>query len=578
MSTGIAGGVRSARTSPRLGAVGAGWVPWAGFAALALVATALILYLTRGTTLWFDDWVWALYRRSGAHSLLASYAGHFSIVPVLIYRALYATTGIGSYLPFRVLIAFGNVLCGLVVFSYARRRVGPGLGLLAAALILFLGPGWQNMLWPFQIAWLISIAAGLGALMLLERRDRLGDAGACLLLLVSVASTSVGVAMLIGAIIDVAWVRRRWVNAWIVAIPAVIYLAWSIGYQDTQLAASHIFAVPHWAASSAAAAASTLTGLSGQSPSDNSGSVLEFGIPIALAGAVAVAWRIRRFGPPPARAVSLAAIAFAFWGMTAIGRAFFTSPYDSRYEYVDAVIVLLFAVELTTGLPRRRWLDATVVLAGLAALLSNIGVLRDAGGYLRSQAPVARGDLAALDIARPLVSADHVAGSFPGYPFVVVRAGAYFAMEAAIGTPAYTPAQLPGAPAAARAVADAELAPLDRVEARASNRAAPPGAGPLPRVDSAVGAVVAARPPCLLFRPSAVSAAGSQLTVTVPPGGLWIDAADGAGLAVRRFADAPHPLTTIGQGPVELAPAADRAPQPWHLLLQSSHPAVICGG
>ena len=47
----------------------------------------------------------------------------------------------------------------LLLYVYARRRVGPYLALLPAIVVLFAGPGWQDILWPFQIAWLISIAA-----------------------------------------------------------------------------------------------------------------------------------------------------------------------------------------------------------------------------------------------------------------------------------------------------------------------------------------------------------------------------------------------------------------------------------
>ena len=36
---------------------------WIAFGFLLAGGTAFLLHLTRGTTLWFDDWLWALYRR-----------------------------------------------------------------------------------------------------------------------------------------------------------------------------------------------------------------------------------------------------------------------------------------------------------------------------------------------------------------------------------------------------------------------------------------------------------------------------------------------------------------------------------
>jgi hypothetical protein len=49
-------------------------------------------------------------------------------------------------------------------------------------------------------------------------------------------------------------------------------------------------------------------------------------------------------------------------------------------------------------------------------------------------------------------------------------------------------------------------------------------------------------------------------------------------VAVRRFGFEFHPLGTITSShPIRLSLARDTAPQPWHLQLQSTSPAVICG-
>jgi hypothetical protein len=555
------------------------WLPWAAFCALCLASAALVLYFTRGTTLWLDDWQWALYRRGGVHSLLASYNGHLSLVPILIYRALFATAGIGSYRPYRGLIAGADLLCGLMVFLYARRRVGAWLALLPAALILLLGPGWQNILWPFQAAWLISLACGIGALMLLERRERIADAAACLLLVISLGSSGIGVAVLAGAIFDVAWARRRWRDAWIVAVPAVLYGAWSIAYQDATLVAGNVFSLPRWVASAWAAVLGSLAGLSGQTPAANdAGTVLEFGIPLAVAGLALILWAAYRRPRLPARAMTWAVAAVVFWVLTDIRKSFLGQPYESRYEFVGCVFVLLFAVELAAGLRVRRGLAAGLVAATAAALLSNIGLLRDAGGYLRSQAPIARGDLAALDIARPIASPSYVASSFPGSPFVTVRAGAYFAMRDAIGSPAYSVSELTSAPEPARRVADAELVQLDRLTI-APARAGVRPAGPAPHLESASGGVATLRAACVAFQPSPVAATGGdELTVTVPASGLEIRAAGGGVVAVRRFGQELHQLGTItSERPVRLSLARDTAPQPWHVQLQTSGGALVCG-
>ena len=61
-----------------------------------------------------------------------------------------------------------------MLFVYARRRVGEWIALAMILPILFLGPSWDDLLFPFQMALFGWIACGIGALLLLERRDRAG--------------------------------------------------------------------------------------------------------------------------------------------------------------------------------------------------------------------------------------------------------------------------------------------------------------------------------------------------------------------------------------------------------------------
>ena len=90
-----------------------------------------------------------------------------------------------------------------LLYVYAARRAGVGVALLAGGAILFLGPGWQNIIWRLQIGWLVSIAGGLGALLMLDRRDRAGDVAACGLILVCVAASGPGIAIAVGLIVEV---------------------------------------------------------------------------------------------------------------------------------------------------------------------------------------------------------------------------------------------------------------------------------------------------------------------------------------------------------------------------------------
>ena len=170
---------------------------------IALLAGAWLMYETRGTTLWFDEWLWALQYRDGLHTFIAPHNGHPTLVPFTIYRLLFATVGIDHSAPYRAVGIAGHLLVVALLYVYAARRAGAAVGFLAAGSILLLGPGWQNIIWPLQIGWPISIACGLGALLALDRRDRKGDIAACVLLVICVSSSGPGVAIAAGLIVEV---------------------------------------------------------------------------------------------------------------------------------------------------------------------------------------------------------------------------------------------------------------------------------------------------------------------------------------------------------------------------------------
>src|SRR5439155_2217521 len=56
-----------------------------------------------------------------------------------------------------------------LLFELVRRRSGDLIGVAAAALMLVLGAGWENLLWAFQMTFVGSVTCGLGALLALQR-------------------------------------------------------------------------------------------------------------------------------------------------------------------------------------------------------------------------------------------------------------------------------------------------------------------------------------------------------------------------------------------------------------------------
>jgi hypothetical protein len=554
---------------------------WGALAVLLITAGALLFRLTRDTTLWRDELLWALGRRGNSlGTFLEPNYEHFSLVPVAIYKLLFATAGLDDYRPYRVLVIGAHLGCVALLFVYANRRVGPFLGLLAAALLLFFGPAAQNFIWPFQMAWLISLGAGVGALLMLDRDDRLGDITASALLAVSLASSGLGLPIALGLAADVLWGRRCWRNIWIVAAPLAAYAVWWLVYAESQTEhwSQDIYLTPGWVFSAPADAISALLGLAGPTRIDGPETPLVWGAPLGIAAVAVLIWRLTRLRTVPPRVLTLLTIGLSFWILTALNRAFFGGPWGGRYLYVGGLVILLLAVELARGISLSRRAELMLAAVTAAAVVSNIGALRDASAWLRDNALDTRTQLGALDIARPILRPEYVP---TGFFYSEITAGPYFAAKDEFGTPAASPAEIAAAPERFRLAVDAQLIrihEIDLVEATQSTRA-----GSAPRVESVTGGVARRRGPCVSFRPAAFTpaTAANELHVEVPPQGLLLSARGGqATVSLRRFADGypERPLGTLAPsaGAAALRIRPDLAEQPWHLRVAPAGSATVC--
>ena len=564
----------------RLTRLEASRLTWIALAVLLAGTAAFLLHETRGTTFWVDEWDWAMRRRGNdVGTFLRPHNEHLSLIPIALYRILFGTAGLGDYLPYRIAIIVAHLGVVLLLFVYARRRVGNFAALLVATVFLLLGPAWQNILWPFQVGSLISIAAGLGVLLCLDRGDRAGDVAACVLLTVSLASSGIGLPIAVGVTLEVLW-RRRLASVWIVAVPIGLYAIWWIGYQQTALVRHNFVVAPGYAADAFAGALSTLLGLAGP-PTPGGGETLGWGRPLAVAAVAALAWRLPRMGAISPRVPALMAMALSFWVATALRRAAISTPYEGRYLYVSALILLLLGLEVTRGV-RLSWpvLAVAAVLVG-AIVVSNLGDMRDGGRFLRDQAPPARAALGALELARSYAKPDTVLTTFPGYPFVVIEAPLYFAAARDVGSPAMSADEIAAAPEPARQAADANFAELHDVALAPGGTAAPSGSAPA--VDASAGGTVATRGACVDFTPpdARTAATTPTLDVTLPPGGLRLDARGGpVTVTLRRFGVTfpTTPLATLAAGGSSvLRIAGDSAPQPWHVRLAPQGRVRACG-
>jgi hypothetical protein len=538
---------------------------WTAALALAmLAAAALVLHAGRGTSFWFDEWNWIQDRRAWTlDALLRPHNQHLSLLPVLVFKLGFATFGLGSYLPYRLVLLALHLLTAGLLFAYARPRVGGALAFAAATVLLFLGTGWMDIVWAFQIGYVGSLAAGLGALLALDRRTAAGDAAAAVLLTVALASSSLGIPLWAMAAVDVLARPGRVRRAALLAVPAVLYLLWYAAYgtgDDARL--GNLLEAPAFMADMAAGAAGALAGLES-----------DWGHPLALAIGALVAWRALSAAGRPWRLVALVVLPLAFWGLTALARAQFHEPAAPRYLYPGALFLLLVGAEAARGArvtSRRALVLGAALLAAIT--LANGGELLDGGGYLRDEASAVRGGLTAIDATGVAVPAGFRPAAADA-PQITV--GAYRAAARDLGAP-----DLPRDPAAddrhARAAADATLVRAGEVTAVPAEDPGAPGAAPA--VERAEGATVAATDGCLV---ATAGAAPATVELTPPAAGLVVTPLPGAGatIAARRWGDGyGAPLASVASGRREVVTVRqDALPAPWHLQLTVTGAVRVCG-
>jgi hypothetical protein len=518
----------AARRRPVALPQGATWIAVGG---LVLVATGLALRAARATNFYFDDWNFVQDRRAwNLDALLAPHNEHLSLVPVLVYKTLFAIAGIDSYAPYRVAGLVVHAVVVVLLFVYARRRVGDLAALAAAAVVAVLGQAWPDVLWPFQIGFLGSLAAGLGALLALDRADRRGDIAAACLLTLALASSSLGIPLLGAAALEVLGRpdrARRWP---VLALPAVLYGAWYLHYGGQgHASADNLFATPGYVGEAAAGAAGALFGLGP-----------EWGRPLLLGLAVLLVLAVRRGVLDLWRLAALVALPLAFWALTGIARADLHEPAAPRYLYPGVVFLLLVAVEAARGTRVASRAGAAALLVALAFVtLAHVGALRDGGGYLRDQATELDGALAAMQLAAP----HDLQPGFQPAPVVApqIHAAAYLGAVQDLGSPAPAPAALPRLYERAREAADDTLA-------RAYGVALAPAATP--------------RGACRR----------APVDLPLPAGGLVI--AGAAKVQVRRYADVFRPVGTVAAGARALRVPRDASPTPWQVRVSGA--ARVC--
>lgn len=540
---------------------------------LAMVTSAaLILWAGRDFFFFNDELSWF----SGAPpdydpgALLVPHNTHL----IAFVRVVHATSlhAFGpDYLSWRVIGVVAVVVCGALFFVLARRRIG-AVALLPTIVLLCLGSSWDTVVSPVGLPFLFAVAAGLGSFLALERGNRRGDAGACVLIAVAVASHSFGLIFLVGVAVSVLLGEGRVRRAWVVAAPLTLYVLWWAlvprpPATDVTLAqASNLLLSPLYAGVAFGASLAAVTGLNELDPT----SVAGFNrLPkrswiltpvLGLAGAVLLLLRIRRGRLAPSMWVFLATLV-AFLVSIGLSTGPDRPPTAARYLFPGAVLVLLVAAEAARGV--RFSSSAVTALTALTALslAVNLWHLREAERFLSAYGinagpALAMVELAAAEVDPSFRPARDARGASPEQ--VGLPAGAYLRGTANWGSIAPTLEEVRRRPGVVRDRADIVLS-------RALGLQLVPAA-------SAVR-----RDGCEAIRESR---AGGPAAAALPPGGrVALENAGGgrAAVALRRFGPS-FAASAGGFGPREtvlLGVPRDAAPEPWQIAV-SGEAVRVC--
>ncbi len=542
-----------------------------------LVNFVLLLVATRHLYFISDDFRFILRKRGWSpDTFLTPMNGHLSLMPVAIFKLMFAVVGIHHSWPFRLVLAALDSACIVLIYHLLAPYAGRAIALVPAYLLLMLGAGTgvTDLVWATQIGFLLSLAAGAAALLCLTRGER-EDRRAAILFVISLASSSPSLAICAGALtyLLATHAPRRRFRA--VLWPLLLYAAWYLAYGTQGLVISNVPRAPDYLVQIASVSFGALSGLTGPARADG------FGGALLMAAIAILAWRFWRGQSFPPLATAGLVSAMTFWLLAALARAQSNNAGSVRYLYPSAMFILIAFGGLLSW---RRITTRSVAL--VVCVLLPIGL-----GNLEGLAKMVHWRTNVDDQVRVVLGATEVIGqagkaSFKPKPLFVpyLTLGSYLAAVHQLGSPAFSPAEIKAQSEANRALADQTI-----IDGEQIGLEAPPslqGATAAPTVEKAEGITIAASThtstKCLTATPTA---AGATLYLTIDPGQSLYLAPSRQGavtLYARRLAATylPRPLGTLPAtyGPRGLGFPIDASPLLWHVQLLPTTSITICLG
>jgi hypothetical protein len=509
-----------------------------------------------------DDGALVQYEPLALEYLLAPFNSHLALGGRLVYELVFATVGPRYHV--LVLVNIAAVLtCVGLTFELVRRRVGTPAALSPCIVLVLLGFASEQLLWPLDFNSAVSLAAGLGAVMAVERDTRRGDLAACLLLVASVAMIELGLSFALGIAVWLLLERAGGLRRiWVAAVPILLYAAWWVWAQrfgQSVASASNLDLIPETLFKSAAAVVGSLTGTNEVQSGSFWTEITWVSRGLAVVAAAALAVRLRRGSLPRTTWIWLTVLV-SYWVQLALAER---PPQVSRYIFVGAVLVVLVGADALRN--RVSTLVApTLAVVAVLALPPNIAQLvggRDEDN-LHNDAPIRRTQFAMIELARDEVDPAYMVTYDPrvvearGSLFNGIPAGMYLEAASENGSLAFPLDEVRAQDPDVRHIADASLIGALGITARAGPTA-PSGSR------------------CRIHLPQG---GDSEVEFEVPVGVAMLRSRAGnpVPLGLRRFGD-PGSRVVVGDlRPrwAELDVPPDAAPDAWHAIVEA--PVEVC--
>jgi hypothetical protein len=353
---------------------------------VSIGVAAWVLSLTSYKNFFYDEWAFISSRRPWQLDvIMLPHNGHWTTLPILLWKLLFATVGLRSHIPYQGALLAVHVAAVCLLFALIRRRSGdiPALG--SALILLVLGSGADDIVWAFQVTTVGSVAFGLLAMLLLQGDPpfpgRLAPVSAALLC--SLMCSSVGLAFLVAVAAELLADRRRRRFMLALALPAVTFAEWflaldtglvpgSLGVSGDLLHGakgwSYIVDTTRFVVSGLGASAAGLFGAS---------EIVGIALLVGLIVLVGLNWystrRIESW-----QIGSFAGILF-FFTLIASGRVQLGVDLASqtRYVYVGVVFLLPLLVNALRALPWRGLWRPVLVATFMVCILGNVVRLHD---------------------------------------------------------------------------------------------------------------------------------------------------------------------------------------------------------